>query len=146
MGSTTEGLEYEPGRVNNFLFSTASRPAMGPTQPPIHWAQEAWNDAKHILCEHHHLCFYFIKLCITLMKTSHSDRMKTFCGHLYMTKNTNHEDYIMQFCPSFCYFPFHVTKYSSRHPVLKHLYLSMRLSFIPIQNSKFIVLHMFNFF
>jgi hypothetical protein len=24
-----------PGRVNNFLFSTAPRPALGPTQPPI---------------------------------------------------------------------------------------------------------------
>jgi hypothetical protein len=24
-----------PGRVNNFIFSTSSRPALGPTQPPI---------------------------------------------------------------------------------------------------------------
>jgi hypothetical protein len=26
-----------PGRVKNFLFSTSSRPALGPTQPPIQW-------------------------------------------------------------------------------------------------------------
>jgi hypothetical protein len=26
-----------PGRVKYFLFSAASRPALGPTQPPIHW-------------------------------------------------------------------------------------------------------------
>jgi hypothetical protein len=26
-----------PGRVKNFLFSTSSRPALGPTQPPIEW-------------------------------------------------------------------------------------------------------------
>jgi hypothetical protein len=25
------------GRFNNFLFSTASRPTLGPTQPPIQW-------------------------------------------------------------------------------------------------------------
>jgi hypothetical protein len=26
-----------PSRVKNFLFSTSSRPALGPTQPPIQW-------------------------------------------------------------------------------------------------------------
>jgi hypothetical protein len=26
-----------PGRNENFLFSTKSRPALGPTQPPIQW-------------------------------------------------------------------------------------------------------------
>jgi hypothetical protein len=26
-----------PGRVKNFLFSTSSRPALGPTQPPNQW-------------------------------------------------------------------------------------------------------------
>jgi hypothetical protein len=99
-----------------------------------------------ILCEHHHLYFCFIQLCITLMKTSHSEALKIFCGHLYMTKYIHHNAYIMQFCPSSCYFSFHVTKYSSQHPVLKHLYLSKRVSFIPIQKGTFIVLQMFNFF
>jgi hypothetical protein len=27
--------------VKNFLFSMLSRPALGSTQPPIHWVQEA---------------------------------------------------------------------------------------------------------
>jgi hypothetical protein len=26
-----------PGKVKNFLFSTSSRPTLGPTQPPIQW-------------------------------------------------------------------------------------------------------------
>jgi hypothetical protein len=29
------------GRVKNFLFSTSSIPALGPTQPPIQWVQGA---------------------------------------------------------------------------------------------------------
>jgi hypothetical protein len=29
------GRSSSPGRVNNFLLSTSSRPALGPTQPPI---------------------------------------------------------------------------------------------------------------
>jgi hypothetical protein len=33
----TEGSELSPGKVKNFLFSTSSRPALGPTQPPIEW-------------------------------------------------------------------------------------------------------------
>jgi hypothetical protein len=30
-----------PGRVKNFLFSTPSRPALGPTQSPIQWVSWA---------------------------------------------------------------------------------------------------------
>jgi hypothetical protein len=30
-----------PGRGNNFLFFTASRPALRPIQPPIHWVPGA---------------------------------------------------------------------------------------------------------
>jgi hypothetical protein len=29
------GWSLSPGRVKNFLFSTSSRPVLGPTQPPI---------------------------------------------------------------------------------------------------------------
>jgi hypothetical protein len=29
-----------PSSVKNILFSMSSRPALGPTQPPIHWVQE----------------------------------------------------------------------------------------------------------
>jgi hypothetical protein len=32
-----QGVGSSPGRVKNFLFFTASRPALGPTQPPIQW-------------------------------------------------------------------------------------------------------------
>jgi hypothetical protein len=32
------GRSSSPGRVKNFLFSTSSRSAVGPTQPPIQWA------------------------------------------------------------------------------------------------------------
>jgi hypothetical protein len=35
MGWTAEDQCSNPGRVKNFLFSTSSRPALGPTQPPI---------------------------------------------------------------------------------------------------------------
>jgi hypothetical protein len=30
-----------PGRVKNFVFSTSSRPALGPTQSPIQWVPGA---------------------------------------------------------------------------------------------------------
>jgi hypothetical protein len=32
-----------PGRVKNFLFSTLSRPALEPTQPPIQWVTWAFS-------------------------------------------------------------------------------------------------------
>jgi hypothetical protein len=32
---------YSPQRQDIFLYSTASRPALGPTQPSIQWVQEA---------------------------------------------------------------------------------------------------------
>jgi hypothetical protein len=35
------GRSSSPGRVKNFLFSTSSRPAVGPTQPPIQWVRGA---------------------------------------------------------------------------------------------------------
>jgi hypothetical protein len=33
--STPQKMEYSPGLI--LLFSTTSRPALGPTQPPIQW-------------------------------------------------------------------------------------------------------------
>jgi hypothetical protein len=35
------GRGSSPGRVKNFLFSTSSRPVLGPTQPPIQWVPGA---------------------------------------------------------------------------------------------------------
>jgi hypothetical protein len=35
------GRSSSPGRVKIFLFSTASRPVLGPTQPPIQWVPGA---------------------------------------------------------------------------------------------------------
>jgi hypothetical protein len=37
MGYGLNGQGFIPSRGKIFLFSTASRPAMGPTQPPIKW-------------------------------------------------------------------------------------------------------------
>jgi hypothetical protein len=33
------GQSSSPGRAKNFLFSTSSRPALGPTQLPIQWVR-----------------------------------------------------------------------------------------------------------
>jgi hypothetical protein len=44
------GRSSSPGRVENFLFSTSSRPALGPTQTPIQWvpgAKRHGRDANH---------------------------------------------------------------------------------------------------
>jgi hypothetical protein len=35
------GRSSSPSRVKNFHFSTSSRPALGPTQPPIQWVPVA---------------------------------------------------------------------------------------------------------
>jgi hypothetical protein len=35
IATTTKGSGLSLGRIKNFLFSTSSRPALGPTQPPI---------------------------------------------------------------------------------------------------------------
>jgi hypothetical protein len=40
-GWTAEGRSSNPGGVKNFGFSTASRPALRPTQPPIEWVPGA---------------------------------------------------------------------------------------------------------
>jgi hypothetical protein len=35
------GQSSSPNRVKNFLFSTSSRPVLGPTQPPFQWVLRA---------------------------------------------------------------------------------------------------------
>jgi len=55
MGWTT-GVQFLTGAmIESFLFSTASRPALGPTQPPIQWVtgtislgiRQPGNEADH---------------------------------------------------------------------------------------------------
>jgi hypothetical protein len=41
VGIATGYGSSSPGRIKNFLFSTSSRPALKPTQPPIQWVPEA---------------------------------------------------------------------------------------------------------
>jgi hypothetical protein len=36
-----KGRSSSPGMGKNYLFSTSSRPALGPTQPPIQWISGA---------------------------------------------------------------------------------------------------------
>jgi hypothetical protein len=36
-GLDDRGVRVSPGKVKNFLLSTSSRMALGPTQPPIEW-------------------------------------------------------------------------------------------------------------
>jgi hypothetical protein len=36
-GYDLDGRGSKSGRIKIFLFSTASRPVLGPTQPPIQW-------------------------------------------------------------------------------------------------------------
>jgi hypothetical protein len=50
-----KGRGSSPGRIKNFLFSTSSSVALGPTQPPIQWVPGAlsarvkwpWREADH---------------------------------------------------------------------------------------------------
>jgi hypothetical protein len=44
------GRRSSPGRVENFLFSTSSRPALVPTQPPLEWVpgvKQPGHEADH---------------------------------------------------------------------------------------------------
>jgi hypothetical protein len=46
----TTGRSSKTGRVQNFHFSVASRPALGPTRPPIQrvqWALSSGREAEH---------------------------------------------------------------------------------------------------
>jgi hypothetical protein len=57
-GYILDGRGLIPGRCKIFLFSTASRPDLGPTQPPIQWEPRALSrGVKRQGCEattHHH--------------------------------------------------------------------------------------------
>jgi hypothetical protein len=39
-GYGLDGRGLIPGKVRNFLISTKSTPALGPTQPPLQWVPE----------------------------------------------------------------------------------------------------------
>jgi hypothetical protein len=46
-----------------FLFTTVSRPALGPTQSPTHWVQEALSlEVKRSRCESDHSLPYSAKM------------------------------------------------------------------------------------
>jgi hypothetical protein len=45
-GCMTQGSELDSGGVKNFLFSTSSGPALGPTQPPTIWEPVALTPGK----------------------------------------------------------------------------------------------------
>jgi hypothetical protein len=49
------GRSSSPSRIKNFLFSTSSRPLLGPTQPPIQWVPCALSPGvKRQGCEAEH--------------------------------------------------------------------------------------------
>jgi hypothetical protein len=53
-GLDDQGFESQNG-LRNFLFTTSSRPALGPTQPPIQWALGALSlGVKWLECEADH--------------------------------------------------------------------------------------------
>jgi hypothetical protein len=40
LGYRMDGRDSIPGGSNSFSFTPAFKPALGPTQPPIHWVSE----------------------------------------------------------------------------------------------------------
>jgi hypothetical protein len=55
------GRSSSPGRVKNFHFSISSRPALGPTQPPIQWVPGAVSPGvkrQRREAEHSPLCVF----------------------------------------------------------------------------------------
>jgi hypothetical protein len=49
------GVKFGPGRVKNFHFFMSFRPALGPTQPPIHCVPESLSPGvKRPWCEADH--------------------------------------------------------------------------------------------
>jgi hypothetical protein len=45
-------VSSSPGKVENFLFSTSSRPALGPTQPPFQWVPEVKRPGREAVHSH----------------------------------------------------------------------------------------------